>query len=101
MRIRIAKILLVLMTLSGIIIPIYAYAHELANCPDDRLIDVNNDFNSNEIVCDHCCHFSSHSLGLMLTNKRIADLVIKGTSPFQRQNYASYKQPPPYQPPIA
>jgi len=103
MRIQLAKILLVLMTFSGIIMPVYAYAHELANCPDDRLTDLNNDYDSDsiEIICDHCCHFSSHSLGLMLTNTSVADLEIKNTENIHGQYYNSYKLPPPYHPPIA
>jgi len=102
MRTQLAKILLVVMTLSGIVIPIYAYAHELVNCPDDRLIIVDNDYDSdsNIIICDHCCHFSSHSLGLTQKNTSIAHYQVKDTLSFQKQNYASYKQPPPYQPPI-
>jgi hypothetical protein len=102
MKILIAKVLLVLMTLSGVVMPIYAYAHELVNCPDDQLTNVDNDYgsDSNKIICDHCCHFSSHSLGLMWVSSSIVDLEIKYIVIFQNQNYASYKQPPPYQPPI-
>jgi len=98
-----AKILLVLMTLSGIIMPIHAYAHELVNCPDDQLVDVNNDYNTdiNEVVCDHCCHFSSHSLGLVQKISFAANHRINEVLKFQEQDYLSIKGPPPYQPPIA
>ncbi len=103
MRTQIAKILLVLMTLSGIIIPIHAYAHELAESQDSHSIEMDSqhDTERDSISCDHCCHFSSHSLGLMQKNKSIANQQTKGLSNFHRLYYASINQPPPYHPPIA
>ncbi len=64
MRIQIAKILLVLMTLSGIIMPIHAYAHGLADTQESHSMEINtqHDADSDSISCDHCCHLSSHSL---------------------------------------
>ena len=103
MRIHLAKMLLLIMTLSGIIMPIHAYAHELADTQDTHSIkmDVQHDTDGDSITCDHCCHFSSHSLGLMEKNSSIANYQVKDALIFQKQSYASYKQPPPYQPPIA
>jgi hypothetical protein len=98
-----AKILLVLMTLSGIIMPIHAYAHELTEVAEGHSLDMNAQHNSDtdSDSCDHCCHFSSHSLGLVqkisfATNQRINEILN-----FQTQDYLSVKGPPPYQPPIA
>ena len=103
MQIQLAKILSVLMTLSGIIMPINAYAHELANTQESHSIEMNSehDTDSDSVSCDHCCHFSSHSLGLVqkisfATNQRINEVLS-----FQRQDYLSINGPPPYQPPIA
>ena len=103
MRIRTAKILLVLMTLSGIIMPIHTYAHELVETTEGHAfeLDAHHDSDIDSVSCDHCCHFSSHSLGLVqaisfAANERINEVLI-----FQIQDYLSIKGPPPYQPPIA
>jgi hypothetical protein len=103
MHIHLAKLLLLIITLSSIIMPIHAYAHELADTQDSHSIemDAQQDTDGDSISCDHCCHFSSHSLGVMQKSSNIANQQIKGALTFQGQNYASYKQPPPYQPPIA
>jgi len=104
MRIRLAKILLVVMTLSGIVMPIHSYAHELADTQESHSsIETNTQHNTDgdSISCDHCCHFSSHSLGLVQKNSSTTNHQVKDVLNFQNQNYASYKQPPPYQPPIS
>ncbi len=103
MKILIAKVLLVLMALSGVVMPIHAYAHELSDAQESHSIeiDIQHDSKADSISCDHCCHFSSHSLGLMQKNTSIANHQVKDALNFQKQNYASYKPPPPYQPPIA
>lgn len=103
MRIRIAKVLLVLMTLSGIVMPIHAYAHELADTQESHSIEIDaqHDTDSDSISCDHCCHFSSHSLGMMQKNTSFANQQSKDALNFQKHDYASYNQPPPYHPPIA
>ncbi len=103
MRTQIAKILLVLMTLSGIIMPIHAYAHELADSQESHSMEMNtqHDTDSDSISCDHCCHFSSHSLGLVQKISFVANQRINEVLNFQKQDYLSINGPPPYQPPIA
>ena len=103
MRIRIAKVLLVLMTLSGIIMPIHAYAHELAESQESHAfnMDVQHESDRDSVSCDHCCHFSSHSLGLVQLIYFTANHRINEVLNFKEQDYLSIKGPPPYQPPIA
>ena len=103
MRTQIAKFLLVVMTLSGVVMPIHAYAHELAETQDSHSteMDAQHDTDGDSISCDHCCHFSSHSMGLMQKTSGIINQQGKDALNFQKHNYVSYKQPPPYQPPIA
>ena len=98
-----AKILLVLMTLSGIIMPIHAYAHELSESTESHAheMDVQHESDSDSVSCDHCCHFSSHSLGLVQKISFAANHRINEVLKFQEQVYLSIKGPPPYQPPIA
>jgi hypothetical protein len=102
MRIRMVKILLVLMTLSGIIMPIHAYAHELTEATESHAfeLDTQHDSDTGAISCDHCCHFSSHSLGILQnisipTNERINEILN-----FQDQNYLSFQGLPIFKPPI-
>ncbi len=103
MRTQIAKILLVLMTLSGLIMPIHAYAHGLADTQESHSMEMNtpHDADSDSISCDHCCHFSSHSLGLVQNISFAANQRINVVLNFQTQDYLSINGPPPYQPPIA
>jgi len=103
MQIRMAKILLVLMTLSGIIMPIHAYAHELAETAEGHSLemDVQHESKSDVDSCDHCCHFSCHCLGLVQKISFAANHRINEVLKFKEQDYLSIKGPPPYQPPIA
>ncbi len=103
MQICLAKIILVLMILSGVVMPFHAYAHELAETTEGHAheLDVHHDSDTDSVSCDHCCHFSSHSLGMVqaisfAANERINEVLI-----FQIQDYLSITGPPPYQPPIA
>jgi len=81
--------------------PIHAYAHELAGTQDSQSIEMDAQHNTDDsITCDHCCHFSSHSLGLVQKNLSTTNHQVKDVLNFQNQNYASYNAPPPYQPPI-
>lgn len=97
------KILLVLMILSGIIMPVHAYAHELAETAEGHSLemDVQHQSESDVDSCDHCCHFSSHSLGLVQKISFAANHRVNEALKFQEQDYLSIKGPPPYQPPIA
>jgi hypothetical protein len=103
MSINLAKLLLLIMTLSGIVMPIHAYAHELTDTQESHSIemDAQHDTDGESISCDHCCHFSSHSLGLMQKNTSFANQQVKDALYFHRHNYSSFNQPPPYHPPIA
>jgi len=103
MQIHLAKFLLLVMTILSIVMPIHAYAHEMTETQESYSIEVNTQHNtdSEPISCDHCCHFSSHSQGLTRIYSKIAALQNNYVPNFQRQNYFSIKNPPPYRPPIA
>lgn len=102
MRTRLAKILLVLMTLSGIIMPMHAYAHDLVDSHDmhSTAFDTQHHDDSEKISNDHCSHFSSHSLGILRTNSNFSIKEIKSSLSFMAKIYMSYRQAPPYHPPI-
>jgi len=90
------------MTISGIIMPIHAYAHEMTETQDSHTIemDSNHDTDSMSKSCDHCCHFSSHSMGLMRNCSKIDGLPNIHISTIKKQIYSSFNHPPPYHPPI-
>ncbi len=103
MRIRLAKILLAIMVISGIVLPIHAYAHEIAETQNNHSFEkdaIDTEYESDSNACDHCCHLSSHSVGLLQKNPSITSKQIKGTFSFRMKIYSSYKYPPPYHPPI-
>lgn len=102
MKIQMAKILLVLMTLSGIIMPIHAYAHELSESTESHAheMDVQHESDSDSLSCDHCCHFCSHSMGLVQSISFTSNHRINEVLKFQEQYYLSIDEPLPYQPPI-
>ncbi len=103
MRIYLAKFLLLAMTITGIVMPIHAYAHEMTEIQDGYTIEMDSGHDTDSISksCDHCCHFSSHSLGLMRSCSKIVALPNIYTSTIQKQIYSSFNQYPPYRPPIA
>lgn len=103
MRTRMAKILLVVMTLSGLVMPIHAYAHELAETQENHALemDTQHSSDSDSVSCDHCCHFSSHSMGMVQINSYVPNHRINEILNFKEQDYLSINGPPPYQPPIA
>ena len=103
MCLNLAKLLLLVMTITGIVMPIHVYAHELADTQENHSMkmDAQHDTDGDSISCDHCYHFSSHSLGLMQEKSPITNKLVRSALNFKRQNYASYNQPPPYHPPIA
>ena len=100
MRIRLAKILLFIMTFSGISMTMHAYAHELTENQAGHAIEIETQNDDDSILCDHCCHFSSHSLGLMNKNSSVVPQKTKGILNFKGRDYTSYSLPPPYHPPI-
>jgi hypothetical protein len=103
MRTILSKFLLLLMTITGIFMPIHAYAHEISATQDSHYttMDTSHDTDGASKSCDHCCHFSSHSLGLMRVCSKIDELPNIFISTIQNQIYSSLNQPPPYHPPIA
>ena len=102
MRLNLAKFLLLVITITGIVMPIHAYAHEMTEIEDNHSLkmDTSHDTDGVSKSCDHCCHFSSHSLGLMRVCSKIAELPNIYIPTIQKQNYSSFNQPPPYHPPI-
>jgi len=82
--------------------PIHAYAHELAETAEGHALemDVQHESGSYSVSCDHCCHFSSHSLGLVQKLFFAANHRFNEVLNFQEQDYLSVNEPPPYQPPI-
>jgi len=103
MRLKLAKFLLLIITITAIVMPIHAYAHGMTEIEDNHSLKIDTGHNTDGVSksCGHCCHFLSHSLGLMQKSSSIVDLQVKDTLNYQGQNYASYKQPPPYHPPIS
>lgn len=103
MRHNLAKVLLLVMTISSIVMPIHAYAHELTETQDSPSIKIDSSHGTGSVTipCDHCCHFSSHSLGLMRVSSKFGESPDIYISTIYRQNYSSVNQPPPYHPPIA
>ena len=83
--------------------PIHAYAHEMTETQESHSIEQNtqHDTNSKSIACDHCCHFSSHSQGMIRNHSKIAEFQNNYVPNIQKQNYSSFKEPPPYPPHIA
>ena len=67
MRTNLAKFLLVVITITGVTMPIHAYAHEMTETQDSHTLEIDSSHGTDGVStsCDHCCHFSSHSLGLM------------------------------------
>jgi hypothetical protein len=103
MHSRLAKILFLIMTLSGIIMPIHAYAHDILDSTHEmhEMESGTQQHDEGEAIsCDHCCHFSCHSLGIMRTNSNLTITDTKSGSIFLSTNYTSYNQAPPYHPPI-
>ena len=103
MYIRMAKILLVLMILSGVVMPIHAYAHEPVETTEAHIheLDAHHDSDTDSVSCDHCCHFSSHSLGIVQAVSFSVNEQIDEVLYFKEQGYLSINAPPPYEPPIA
>lgn len=115
MRLHTAKFLLLLVTISGIIMPIHDYAHASAESqesyPHERhfqesdLMEITelggqHDPSCNSATCDHC-HFSSHAVGLMRDSSRTIVPQKMHIVILLSQHYSSYHQAPPYHPPIA
>ncbi|GJM04692.1 MAG: hypothetical protein DHS20C09_06830 [marine bacterium B5-7] len=104
MQFRLAKILLLILTLSCVIMPIQSYAHGMPVSTHDMHemgTDNQQDNEGEATSCDHCCHFSCHSLGILRTKSNFVVKEYKSASIFLSTNYTSYNQAPPYHPPIA
>ncbi len=103
MRTPLTTFLLVIMLLSGVVLPIHAYAHELTESQNSHMVelDTHHESEKESLACDHCCHFSSHSLGLIQTFSASTNQQTKSISVRQKTIYTSHKQAPPYHPPIA
>lgn len=103
MRTNLAKFLLVVITITGITMPIHAYAHEITEAQDSHTLEIDSSHGTDGVStsCDHCCHSSSHSLGLMRVCLKVGELPYICTSTIHKQNYSSFNQAPPYRPPIA
>lgn len=102
MRIRIAKTMLIIMALSGLMTP-HAYAHDLAEITESHVLafDAQHNSDTDSVSCDHCCHFFSHSVGMIPAISFSMSNQIKEIPVFQEQDFPSIIGPPPKQPPIA
>lgn len=102
MRIRIAKIMLIIIALSGLMTP-HAYAHDLAEVTESHVLafDTQHTSDTDSVSCDHCCHFFSHSVGMIPAISFSTNDQTKEVPIFQEQDFPSIIGPPPYQPPIA
>ena len=81
----------------------YVSAHDDAgdHVAESAQPDSNMPHSDKESDCDHCCHFSAHSTGLVQKNSPFAIQRVQDALYLHRHNYISYSQPPPYHPPIA
>ena len=103
MQTYLVKFLLVIMTVAGIVMPVYAYAHEMSETHESHSTEFNmqHDTDNESTFCDHCCHFSSHTQGIIRIPTKIDELQKNHITNFQNKNYSSIEFPPPYHPPIA
>lgn len=102
MRQLIANLLLVIMCLTGILMPVHAYAHNLSDSEIQLMYEHEHDEqDTNSHACDHCCHSTSHCLGLIrFVTALDAISANRRSEPLQFQ-YSSLNHTPPYPPPIA
>ncbi len=101
MRNHLAKFLLLVMTLSGIVMPIYAYAHGMPEIQDSLSIDADTQHgtDSESISCDHCCHFSAHFLGFTTETALRTEQISHSDFISYSSRFLSYILGPPGKPP--
>ncbi len=83
--------------------PVHAYMHEL-DCFSAEELQWTDDADSQSdkqiANCDHCCHFSSHSVGMFNANDGAEQLMKASVSIGLSIHYHFSKAAPPYHPPI-
>ena len=97
------KYLLFAVLMSGTVLPVHAYAHSFDSTTSEQqqlTEDTDNQDDVQATNCDHCCHFSSHSVGLHMSN-HVGQFANKGSILVTSHiTYRSLKAEPPYYPPI-
>ena len=103
MKHYVIKYLLFSMLMTGTIMSVHAYTHSLdcATTEEQQLAEeVENQNELQPVNCDHCCHASAHSLGILKINPSI-QFTIKTIGPLSTHlTYRSLIIGPPYHPPI-
>lgn len=100
---RFVKVLLLVLSLSAVIMPVHAYAHVLfedTHAETGVMPDYHHD-QEQSVSCDHCCHYSSHALALLLVCQPVAAIDVALSLSLSDSTYHSRHREPPYHPPIA
>jgi uncharacterized protein len=103
MKLLFIKYLLFSVLMSATIMSVHAYAHSLdcASSEEQQLSgDMDNQNDLQKASCDHCCHFSSHSVGLHKSDNADPFIARNGILNTDYRTYRSLKAGPPYHPPI-
>ena len=103
MQIKLAKLLFLVMIVTGIIMPIHAYSHEMSETRESHSVELESQHNQDNesVFCDHCCHFSSHTQGMIRIYTKSGISQKNYVINFQNKRYTSVESTPPYHPPIA
>lgn len=103
MKMFFIKYLLFSVLMSGTIMSVHAYVHVLDCTTSEQQQfrgDMDNKSDLQKASCDHCCHFSSHSVGIIKSNS-VDGLDNKSNMlTISSLTYRSLKEGPPYHPPI-
>jgi len=97
------KYLLFSLLVFGTVMPVHAYVHSLHLTTSDQQQlsgDTDNQGDVQTAGCDHCCHFSSHTVGLHRSNHSDRFFDKGGILVATLFTYHSLKAGPPYHPPI-
>jgi hypothetical protein len=103
MKSLIIKYMLLCIFLSGTVMPVHAYMHELDCSPAEELqltAGADSQSDTQTANCDHCCHFSSHSVGMYKSNDGVEQLMKASVSIGYSIHYHFSRAAPPYHPPI-
>lgn len=102
MKALLFKFIILPLFLMGTVSPVLAYVHSFDTTISEHHQSMHSDSQNDVPVfdCDHCCHFSSHSVGVLGHNQMPAHVIkIKNTTEYYRI-YHSLAVIPPSRPPI-
>ena len=99
MHLSMAKMLCLIVFISSIVLEVHAYTHGCDDNADAYIFISDTQHDNNSTSCDHCCHGSSHSLGILHDVSLyffFKDTYVLNTNSY---NYTSRTPAPPYRPP--